>query len=76
MAQGCGTSRKVTCDDCFFRRNGLCALVVDEPCATFRPNPRRACARPAQLRFVFRTERRTRAAWAFPTPRSRPRYTP
>ena len=25
-----------TCDDCYFRRRGLCALVVDRPCPTFR----------------------------------------
>ena len=33
-----GKGRKVTCDDCFFRRNTLCALSLDEPCATFRPD--------------------------------------
>jgi hypothetical protein len=27
-----------TCDDCFFRCNRLCALNLDEPCSTFRPN--------------------------------------
>ena len=27
-----------TCDDCFFRRHDLCALNLDEPCSTFRPN--------------------------------------
>ena len=30
--------RSCTCDDCFFRRNLLCALELDEPCATFRPD--------------------------------------
>jgi hypothetical protein len=25
-----------TCDDCFFRRAGLCALLERDPCPTFR----------------------------------------
>jgi hypothetical protein len=25
-----------TCQDCYFRRQGLCALVVERPCPTFR----------------------------------------
>ncbi|MFN2467242.1 MAG: hypothetical protein ABR521_03815 [Gaiellaceae bacterium] len=25
-----------SCDDCYFRRAGLCALVLAEPCPTFR----------------------------------------
>jgi hypothetical protein len=59
--------RKVTCEECFFGRNGLCALDLDEPCATFRPNHPEGLRPPSQLRFVFRQERRQRAAWAFPT---------
>jgi len=57
---------RVSCDDCFFRCNLLCALELDEPCATFRPNAAQL-APPPQLRFVFRQERRSCAAWAFPT---------
>jgi hypothetical protein len=60
------TTRKVTCDDCYFRRNLLCALELAEPCATFRPAEAKL-APPQQLRFVFRQERRSRAAWAFPS---------
>ena len=30
--------KKVSCEDCFFRRNLLCALDLDEPCPTFRPD--------------------------------------
>jgi hypothetical protein len=63
--QGGRAVRKVTCEECYFRRNLLCALELDEPCATFRPAAA-ALKPPSQLRFVFR-ERRTRAAWAFPT---------
>jgi hypothetical protein len=29
---------KPNCADCFFHRQMLCALDVDEPCSTFRPN--------------------------------------
>jgi hypothetical protein len=57
---------KVSCDQCFFRVNLLCALELSEPCATFRPNEAQLRP-PPQLRFVFRQERRTRAAWSFPS---------
>jgi hypothetical protein len=60
-------SRKVSCEECFFGSNGLCALALDEPCATFRPNHPEGLRPPTQLRFVFRQERRRQAAWAFPT---------
>jgi hypothetical protein len=59
-------ARKVSCEECFFRVNLLCALDVPEPCATFRPNEAQLKP-PQQLRFVFRQERRSRAAWAFPS---------
>jgi hypothetical protein len=47
---------EVTCDDCYFRRNGLCALA-SAPCPTFRaaagslepPRQPRLVPRPAQL---------------------------
>jgi hypothetical protein len=52
-AQGKRSTAKVSCDECYFRCNLLCALDLPEPCATFR--------------FVFRQERRSRAAWAFPS---------
>jgi hypothetical protein len=58
--------RKVSCEECYFRRNLLCALKDTEPCATFRPADAQLRP-PQQLRFVFRQERRTRAAWAFPS---------
>ncbi len=59
--------RKVSCEECFFSRHGLCALALDEPCATFRPNAPEGLRPPSQLHFVFRTERRAQAAWAFPS---------
>lgn len=59
--------RKVTCEECFFKRNGLCALELDAPCPTFRPDSPEGLRPPSQMRFVFRQERRRQAAWQFPT---------
>ena len=59
-------AQKVSCEECFFRVNLLCALDLAEPCATFRPNRPEGLRPPPQLRFAFRQDR-TRAAWAFPT---------
>ena len=60
-------TRKLSCDDCFFKKNHLCALKLDGPCPTFRPAERNLVPE-RQLAFVFRTERTT-AAYAFPQPR-------
>jgi hypothetical protein len=64
---GRSAKKKVTCEECFFRRNGLCALAVEQPCATFRPDRPEGLRPPQQMRFVFRQERRRQAAWEFPT---------
>jgi len=58
---------KASCDGCFFRANMLCALTLDAPCPTYRPDRPEGLRPPEQLRFHFRQERRTRAAWAFPS---------
>jgi hypothetical protein len=63
MAKG----QKVTCEQCFFRRNLLCALRLDEACATFRPDTPEGLRPPRQMTFVFREQRRTRSTFAFPT---------
>jgi len=60
-------SPKVSCDSCFFGCRGLCALALDEPCATYRPDRPEGLRPPRQLRFTFRQERRRAATWAFPT---------
>ena len=67
MAKAREVTKAASCEGCFFRANLLCALQLDEPCATFRPNRPEGLRPPQQLRFVFRQERRTCAAWAFPT---------
>jgi hypothetical protein len=60
------TKKSVTCDDCFFRKQGLCALKLDGPCCTFRP-AERGLKPERQLAFVFRTER-LHSAYAFTQP--------
>jgi hypothetical protein len=60
-------TKKVTCEDCFFHRNLLCALELDDACATFRPDSPEGLKPPQQLRFAFRQERRVQVAWAFPS---------
>ena len=42
----------MTCEDCFFARNGLCALNLDEACPTYRPDHPDGLRPPTQLRFV------------------------
>ena len=65
--RGVKRSSKVKCEDCFFARNGLCALDLDEPCSTFRPYHPDGLRPPSQLTFVFHQERRRQAVWAFPS---------
>lgn len=40
-----------TCDDCYFRRHGLCALTPERPCPTFRAAAR-VLRPPRQPRLV------------------------
>jgi hypothetical protein len=30
------STHRPTCQDCYFRRQGLCALALERPCPTFR----------------------------------------
>lgn len=59
----------ISCEDCYFKKNMLCALNLDAPCATYRPADR-GLKPERQLSFVFRTER-THAAYAFAQPETR-----
>jgi hypothetical protein len=43
-----------TCDDCYFRRAGLCALPTDTPCPTFRAHTRGTLVPPRQPRLIPR----------------------
>ena len=46
------TKRELTCDDCYFRRASLCALIVPVPCPTFRLETRGQLVPPRQPRLV------------------------
>jgi hypothetical protein len=49
-----GKRIEVKCDDCFFRKAGLCALVLESPCPTFRLAERGVLTPPRQPRLVPR----------------------
>jgi hypothetical protein len=44
----------MTCNDCYFRRAGLCALTAESPCPTFRLASRGSLTPPQQPRLVPR----------------------
>jgi hypothetical protein len=43
-----------SCEDCFFHRNVLCALDLDEPCSTFRPDTPTGLVPPRQPALLVR----------------------
>ena len=45
----------VTCNDCYFRRGGLCALPGETTCPTFRLHTAGRMSPPQQPRLVPRT---------------------
>lgn len=45
---------EATCEDCYFRQEALCALVLERPCPTFRASIRGSLAPPKQPRLVAR----------------------
>ena len=55
--QGAGRRRRKngrSCEDCFFHRNLLCALDLDEPCSTFRPDTDAGLVPPRQPSLLVR----------------------
>ena len=44
-----------TCEDCYFRKAGLCALVLERPCPTFRVQAKDGFASPVQAPLVPRS---------------------
>jgi hypothetical protein len=48
-------SAKPTCSDCYFRRQGLCALPGETICPTFRVHTRGGLTPPQQPSLVPRT---------------------
>jgi hypothetical protein len=43
-----------SCEDCFFHRHMLCALGLDEPCSTFRPDDGHGLVPPRQPALLLR----------------------
>jgi hypothetical protein len=54
MADSRSRNAAVTCEDCFFRRRNLCALALDEPCSTFRPDSPNGLVPPRQTSLLAR----------------------
>lgn len=64
VAEALGLRRKGTvkrrrkngrsCEDCFFHRNLLCALDLDQPCSTFRPDGPAGLVPPRQPALLVR----------------------
>jgi hypothetical protein len=46
-----------SCDDCYFRKNLLCALDLDAPCATFRADRPEGLVPPRQPVLLMRAPR-------------------
>jgi hypothetical protein len=44
----------MSCEDCYFRRAGLCALTLDSPCPTFRQQTKGSLVAPQQASLVPR----------------------
>jgi hypothetical protein len=43
-----------SCEDCYFHRHLLCALDLDEPCSTFRPDGPQGLVPPRQPSLLLR----------------------
>ena len=43
-----------SCEDCFFHRHMLCALGLDSPCPTFRPDTPQGLVPPRQPTLLLR----------------------
>jgi hypothetical protein len=54
LAERRARTAAVTCEDCFFRRRGLCALGLDAPCPTFRPDTPEGLVPPRQPSLLER----------------------
>ncbi len=48
------SAEKASCDQCFFRARNLCALGLDEPCPTFRPDNPAGLIPPRQPSLLMR----------------------
>jgi hypothetical protein len=58
LAKRTGARAKApSCEDCYFRKNLLCSLELDSPCATFRPDRPEGLVPPRQPVLLMRTPR-------------------
>jgi len=48
---------EVTCEDCYFRRASLCALLLERPCPTFRHHAGGVLVPPRQPPLIARPQR-------------------
>ena len=55
--KGRARAKAPTCEDCYFRKNLLCSLELDEPCATFRPDRPEGLVPPRQPVLLMRSQR-------------------
>jgi hypothetical protein len=46
-----------SCEDCYFHKKRLCALELNEPCATFRPSRPEGLTPPRQPVLLMRAPR-------------------
>ena len=53
-SSGVRSPKKITCEECFFRKQMLCALALDEPCSTFRPDRPEGLTPPRQPALLLR----------------------
>lgn len=51
-----------SCADCFFHKRMLCALALDEPCSTFRPDTPDGLVPPRQPSLLLRQAEEARAS--------------
>jgi hypothetical protein len=64
LADGQARDGAVTCEDCFFKSRGLCALGLDSPCPTFRPDTPEGLVPPRHPALLMRDGREETAAHA------------
>jgi len=57
LAESRARAAALSCDQCFFRQRNLCALGIDEPCPTFRPDSPAGLLPPMQPSLLEKSDR-------------------
>jgi hypothetical protein len=55
LAESRARSGALSCSQCFFRKRNLCALGIDEPCPTFRPDSSAGLLPPRQPSLLHKS---------------------